>query len=149
MSGDLPGSVLFACDRNSIRSAMAEAIMKHLVGHRVYVDSAGVQLIDAEADPFAIEVMREIGLDISGHHTKTFDDLTDKSIDLIITFTPQAQHRAVEFTRAIPCEVEYWPMMHPGDVSGAREVRLAAYRETRDALFERIRARFPSRDRFA
>jgi len=149
MRSDLPGSVLFACDRNSIRSAMAEAIMKHLVGHRVYVDSAGVQLIGTGADPFAVSVMQEIGLDILGHKTKTFDDLPDTSVDLIITFTPQAQHRAMEFTRTIPCDVEYWPTMHPANVRGAREARLEAYRETRDALFERIKARFPTHDRFA
>ncbi|MBO22366.1 MAG: low molecular weight phosphatase family protein [Rhodospirillaceae bacterium] len=149
MGGDLPGSVLFACDRNSIRSAMAEAIMKHLVGHRVYVDSAGVRLHDVAADPLAIAVMREIGLNISGHRTKTFEDLADSSIDLIITFTPQAQHRAVEFTRTIPCEVEYWPIMHPGDVGGSREVRLEGYRGVRDAIFERIKARFPAPEALA
>jgi protein-tyrosine-phosphatase len=147
MTEGLPGSVLFACDRNTIRSVMAEAIMKHLVGHRVYVDSAGVRPNGEEADPFAVAAMQEIGLDISGHQAKSFDDLPDQSVDLIITFTPQAQHRAVEFTRTIPCELEYWPTMHPADVTGSREVRLQAYRDVRDALFERIKARFPTPDR--
>ena len=147
MTSGLPGSVLFACDRNTIRSVMAEAIMKHLVGHRVYVDSAGVRLNGEEADPFAIAAMGEIGLDISGHRAKSFDDLPDDSVDLIITFSPQAQHRAVEFTRAIACELEYWPTMHPADVTGSREVRLQAYRDVRDTLFDRIKARFPAPDR--
>jgi protein-tyrosine-phosphatase len=147
MTNGLPGSVLFACDRNTIRSVMAEAIMKHLVGHRVYVDSAGVRLTGEEADPFAIAAMQEIGLDISGHRAKSFDDLPDNSVDLIITFSPQAQHKAVEFTRTIACELEYWPLMHPADVTGPREVRLQAYREARDTLFERIKARFLTPDR--
>lgn len=146
---ELPGSILFACDRNTIRSVMAAAIMKHLLGHRVHVDSAGVQLLDEMPDPFAVAVMQEIGLDISGHAPKTFDDLRDDSIDLIITFTPQAQHRAVEFTRTIACEIEYWPVAHPADTEGSREVRLDAYRGVRDALFDRIKARFPSPDRVA
>lgn len=145
----LPGSVLFACDRNTIRSPMAEAIMKHLVGHRVYVDSAGVQLNGAEPDGFAIAAMREIGLDISRHLPKTFEDLADMSVDLIVTFTPQAQHRAVDLTRTQACEVEYWPTPHPADMTGSREVQLQAYRDVRDALFERIRTRFPAPERHA
>ena len=145
----LPGSVLFACDRNTIRSPMAEAIMKHLVGHRVYVDSAGVQLNGDEPDGFAIAAMQEIGLDISRHLPKTFEDLPDMSVDLIVTFTPQAQHRAVELTRTQACEVEYWPTPHPADMAGSREVQLQAYRDVRDALFERIRTRFPAPERHA
>ena len=145
----LPGSVLFACDRNTIRSPMAEAIMKHLVGHRVYVDSAGVQLNGDEPDGFAIAAMQEIGLDISRHLPKTFEDLPDMSVDLIVTFTPQAQHRAVELTRTQACEVEYWPTPHPADMAGSREVQLQAYRDVRDTLFERIRTRFPAPERHA
>lgn len=147
MRDDLPGSVLFACDRNTIRSVMAEAIAKHLVGHRIYVDSAGVRLGETEVDPFAVAVMEEIGLDISRHRPKSFDDLPDDSVDLIVSFSPQAQHRAAEFTRTIACELEYWPVAHPADVGGAREVRLQAYRDLRDALFARIAARFPTSDR--
>ncbi|MEP4379636.1 MAG: low molecular weight phosphatase family protein [Alphaproteobacteria bacterium] len=147
MTDGLPGSILFACNRNTIRSAMAEAIMKHLVGHRVYVDSAGVQLTDEQADPFAIAAMREIDMDMSAHRAKSFDDLSDDSVDLIIALTPQAQLRAVEFTQTIACDVEYWPLMDPGDVTGPREVQLEAYRELRDTLFEKIKARFPDPDR--
>jgi protein-tyrosine-phosphatase len=143
---ELPGSVLFACNRNTIRSPMAEALMKHLLGHRIYVDSVGVRLSANEVDPFAISALAEIGLDVSRHKPKTFDDLADQSIDLIVTFTPQAQHRAVELTRTISCEIEYWPMADPTIVEGNRETRLAAYRDLRDEIFDRIKARFPLND---
>ena len=146
---DLPGSVLFACDRNTIRSPMAEAIMKHLAGHRIFVDSAGVQPDGHDVDGFAVAAMQELGLDIARHHPKSFEELGDVSMDLIITFTPQAQHRAMEFTRTLACEVEYWPVMHPAEVPGPREVRLQAYRDVRDTLFERIRARLPTPERYA
>ena len=144
--GDFPGSVMFACNRNAIRSPMAEALMKHLLGHRIYVDSVGVRLSANGTDPFAIAALAEIGLDISSHRPKTFEDLDDQSIDLIVTFTPQAQHRAVELTRTIACDIEYWPMADPALVEGNRETQLAAYRDLREALFERIIGRFPSRD---
>ena len=143
---DFPGSVLFACNRNTIRSPMAEALMKHLLGHRVYVDSVGVRLSAREIDPFAIAALAEIGLDLSAHRPKTFEDITDQSIDLIVTFTPQAQHRAVELTRTLACEIEYWPMADPTIVEGNRETRLAAYRDLREAIFDRIKNRFPLRD---
>jgi protein-tyrosine-phosphatase len=143
---ELPGSVLFACNRNTIRSPMAEALMRHLLGHRIYVDSVGVRLSANEVDPFAISALAEIGLDVSRHKPKTFDDLADQSIDLIVTFTPQAQHRAVELTRTISCEIEYWPMADPTIVEGNRETRLAAYRDLRDEIFDRIKTRFPLND---
>jgi protein-tyrosine-phosphatase len=143
---DLPGSVLFACNRNIIRSPMAEGLMKHLLGHRVYIDSVGVRLSASETDPFAIAALAEIGLDISDHQPKTFEEANDHSIDLIVTFTPQAQHWAVDLTRTLACEVEYWPMADPTLVEGNRETRLAAYRQLRDDIFERIMQRFPPLD---
>ena len=139
---DLPGSVLFACNRNTTRSPMAEALMKHLLGHRVYVDSVGVRLSANEMDPFAIAALAEIGLDISGHRPKTFEDIDDQAIDLIVTFTPQAQHRAVELTRTLACDIEYWPLPDPTIVEGNRDTRLAAYRDLRETIFARIRERF-------
>ena len=143
---DLPGSVLFACNRNSIRSPMAEALMRHLLGHRIHVDSVGVRLSSNETDPFAVAALAEIGLDISRHQPKAFEELDDHGIDLIVTLTPQAQHRAVELTRTIACDIEYWPLPDPTLIEGNRETRLAAYRDLRDELFERIKQRFPSHD---
>jgi len=137
---DLPRAVLFSCTLNSVRSPMAEGLLKHLLGHRIYVDSAGVR--SGEIDPFAVAVMEEIGIDLSRHHAKSFDELADTSYDLIVSLSPEAQHKAVELTRTMACEVEFWPIMDPTWVEGSREARLAAYREVRDELRRRIEARF-------
>ncbi len=88
---DLPGSVLFACSMNAIRSPMAEAILKFLHGRHVYVDSAGVRA--GEPDPFAVAVMDEIGIELGRHRPKSFDQLEDGYFDLVISLSPEAQHR--------------------------------------------------------
>lgn len=116
--------------------------MKFLHGHQVYVDSAGVR--STEVDGFVIAVMDEIGIDISRHNAKTFDDLEDDFFDLVITLSPEAQHRAVELTRVMACEIEFWNTMDPSLVeSEDRETKLEAYRAVRDQLMTRIKARFP------
>lgn len=138
----LPSAVLFACTMNSVRSPMAEALLKHIHGKRVFVDSAGVKT--KEVDPFAVEVLKEIGIDLSRHQGKTFDDLDDDSFDVIISLSPEAQHRAVEITRTIACDIEYWPTFDPTiAIDGNRESRLNAYRELRDHLKAKILQRFP------
>ena len=136
-----PSAVLFACTMNSIRSPMAEAILKHFHGHDIFVDSVGVRAKDM--DGFAIAVMEEMGIDISNHHAKTFDDLEDSSFDLVISLSPEAQHKAVDLTRYMACDVEFWHTFDPSVVAGTREERLAAYREVRDDLVQRIKERFP------
>jgi len=114
--------------------------MKHLHGHHVFVDSVGVRA--GTLDGFAVEVMAELGLDISRHQPKTFDDLEDTSFDLVISLSPEAQHGAVELTRSSAAELEFWHVFDPSLVEGGREARLAAYREVRDQLMARIRERF-------
>ncbi len=136
----MPAAVLFSCNFNAVRSPMAEAMMKHLYGHIVYVDSAGVR--KQPVDPFVIEVMDEIGIDISRHKPKTFDELEDTSFDLVITLTPEAQHKALELTRSMAVDVEYWPMPDPTAAAGSREQVLEAYRQLRDRLMAKITQRF-------
>ncbi len=138
--GDLPGAVLFACSMNSVRSPMAAGILRHLAGRRIYVRSAGVR--PGETDHFATEVMNEIGIDISGHEPRSFDDLQDTTFDLVISLAPEAHHQALELTRTMSVEVEYWPTMDPTLTSGQREQILDAYRACRDTLFKRIKERF-------
>ena len=135
-----PQAVLFAYNFNSIRSPMAEALMKHLYGRSVFVDSAGVR--PAEIDPFAIAVMDEIGIDLSKHRAKSFDDLDDLSFDVIVSLTPEAHHAAALITRNIACDIEYWPTQDPSLNQGSREQSLEAYRELRDDLMQRMIARF-------
>lgn len=141
-AGDLPGAVLFACTMNSVRSPMAAAILRHLAGGRIYVESAGVR--PGSHDPFVDAVMQEIGIDVSRHLPHTLADLQDTSFDLIVTLSPEAHHQALELTRTMAVEVEYWPtfdatMMH---ALGNREQILSAYRAVRDSLFQRIKTRF-------
>lgn len=138
---ELPGSVLFCCTMNALRSPMAEGIFKLLHNRRVFVDSVGVRA--GELDPFAVAAMDEIGIDISRHRCKTFDNLEDTSFDLIISLSPEAHHRALELTRTMACDVELWNTFDPSIVEGSREIRLDAYREVRDGLMRRIRERFP------
>jgi len=136
-----PSAVLFACTLNAVRSPMAEAILKHLHGRRIFVDSCGVR--PEEIDPFAVQVMDEIGIDLSRHRPKSFDDLEDTSFDLVLSLSPEAQHKAVELTRHMACEVEYWPVFDATAAEGSREARLDAYRDVRDHLMRRILGRFP------
>lgn len=139
---ELPGSVLFVCSMNAIRSPIAEAILKSLHGRRIFVDSAGVRR--GEPDPLAIEVMDEIGIDLARHRPKALDDLDDAFFDLVVTLSPEAHHRALELTRDRACEVEFWRVPDPSLVEGSREQRLEAYRALRDQLLRRIRERFPT-----
>jgi protein-tyrosine-phosphatase len=120
---------------------MAEGILKQMHGKRLFVDSVGLK--SKPIDPFVIEVMKEIGIDVERHNAKTFDDLQDTSFDVIITLAPEAQHHAVEMTRVMACDVEYWPTFDPTIVEGNREMRLDAYRQVRDQLQRRIAERFP------
>ena len=137
----LPSSVLFACSQNSIRSPMAEGLMKYLYGRHIFVDSVGVRA--KEIDGFVVAVMDEIGIDMAGYRPQRFEDLEDTNFDVIVTLSPEAQHSAVELTRTMACDVEYWPTMDPSVVEGSREEKLEAYRAVRDTLMARIRERFP------
>jgi protein-tyrosine-phosphatase len=122
---------------------MAAGLFKQLAGRASYVASAGVRKDDL--DPFAVAALDEIGIDISRHRPMTFDELEDwegLNFDLIVTLSPEAHHKALELTRTIAADVEYWPTPDPTATEGTREQRLAAYREVREQLTERIKNRF-------
>ncbi|WP_340110123.1 low molecular weight phosphatase family protein [Pikeienuella sp. HZG-20] len=142
----LPGAVLFCCDHNAVRSPMAEGLAKKLLGSRVFIQSAGVKS-EMEVDGFAVEVCREIGVDLSRHRVKSFEDFENwgediDSYDLIIALSPAAQLRALEYTRHHAIEVEYWPTLDPTGLTEEREAKLNAYRQTRDQIARRIHERF-------
>ena len=138
-----PQAVLFACGLNAVRSPMAASLFTKFVEASVYVASAGVR--KGELDPFAVAVMEELGQDISRHKPMTFEELEDwegLNFDLIITLSPEAHHKAIELTRTIAAEIEYWPTPDPTDAEGSRAQRLDAYRAVRDQLLARVTARF-------
>ena len=142
-SDDKESAVLIACTWNAVRSPMGAAILRHLTRGRLYVESAGVRA--GALDPMAVEAMEEIGLEIGKHTPRRFEDVEDGSFDLVITLSPEAQHKAVELTRTAATKVEYWPTQDPTAVEGSREQRLAAYRAVRDQLMERLKTRFLAR----
>jgi protein-tyrosine-phosphatase len=133
-------AVLFACTMNAVRSPMAAAMLKHLTRGGLYIESAGVKA--GTLDPLAVEAMEEIGLTIGKHRPRRFEDLEDGSFDLVITLSPEAQHKAMELTRTAATRVEYWPTMDPTAIEGTREQRLLAYRMVRDQLMQRLKQRF-------
>ena len=121
---------------------MAAAFLRRMHGHHIVVGSVGVRA--GEPDGFPVAVMDEVGIDISAHEPKIFDELEDTSFDVIVSLSPEAHHSALELTRYADCEVVLWNTFDPSIVSGNREERLRAYREVRDQLQARIRERFPA-----
>lgn len=138
-------SVLFMCAYNSVRSPMAEAMAKHYFGKSIYVQSAGARR--GEVDPFALAALEEIGIDAHKHRPKSVEELEEwegLNFDLIVSLSPEAHHKALELTRTVAADVEYWPTMDPTVVQGAREQVLDAYRDVRDGLMKRIKERLRS-----
>ena len=135
-----PQSLLFACSENAVRSPMAEALARQLFGRTLYLASAGVR--PGERDPFVTAVMDEAGIDLSKHRPRRFEDLEEDTFDLIITLSPEAHHRALDFTRTMAVEVIYWPTADPTATEGARDTVLDAYRLVRDGLLTRLKTRF-------
>ena len=134
-------SILFACNINAVRSAMAEAVVKARFPGQIFTDSCGVE--PGQPDGFAIAVMEEAGIDLSSHQPKGFDDLDCDFYDVIISFSPEAHDRAVEITRNIDCETLYWPVDNLAGLQGSREERLRAYRAVRDDIIAKLAAYLP------
>ena len=138
-----PQAVLFACGLNAVRSPMAAALFRQLMGRAVYVASAGAR--KGELDPFVVAVLEEVGIDVAKHRPMTFEELDEwegLNFDLIVTLSPEAHHRALEVTRTLAAEVEYWRTPDPTAVEGSRAQRLDAYRAVRDQLMQQIKTRF-------
>ncbi|PJI91187.1 protein tyrosine phosphatase [Yoonia maricola] len=143
---DLPQSVLFCCDHNSVRSPMAEGIMKQLFGTQCYIQSVGVKN-DLEIDGFAIAVCAEIGVELSRHRSRSFDEMEDwgddlSSFDLVLALSPASQRRALDLTQFYHLDVEYWPILDPTGLGDDRKARLDLYRQTRDQIKDRLLARW-------
>ena len=136
-AGRRPQAVLFACTLNSVRSPMAEAAARYFFGKEIFIASAGVK--KGQVDPFVVAAMDEIGIDVSKHRPRTFEDLDDDSFDLIVTLSPEAHHAALELTRTSAVDVVYWPTFDPTIVQGSREQMLDAYRGVRDRLIQQVK----------
>ncbi|WP_085806438.1 arsenate-mycothiol transferase ArsC [Roseovarius albus] len=139
---ELPQSVLFCCDHNSVRSPMAEGIMKKFYGTGTYVQSAGVKS-DLDIDGFSIAVSEEIGVELSRHRTRSFDEMEEwgddlSSFDLVVALSPASQRRALELTRLFHLDVVYWPIMDPTGLGENREAKLNAYRQARDQIIAKL-----------
>ncbi|MDI6025236.1 low molecular weight phosphatase family protein [Corticibacterium sp. UT-5YL-CI-8] len=129
---------------NSIRSPMAEVLARRALPKSVYLASAGVRA--GERDPFVDTVLAEDGLDLGDRQPRSVDDLEDDFFDLIVTLSPQAHHKALDLTRSLAVDVEYWPTPDPTVASGGRENILAAYRDVRDRLKAKIAERLGQKD---
>lgn len=136
----LPRSVLFLCGMNAIRSPMAEVLARQVLPGDVFVASAGVRA--GQRDPFVDAVLEERGLQLGLRQPQRLEDMEDDYFDLIVTLAPEAHHAALELTRSMAVEVEYWPTPDPSSATGTRERIMEAYRDVRDRLEARIEARF-------
>lgn len=146
MAEPLPQSVLFCCDHNAVRSPMAEGIMKKLYGGDTYVQSVGV-MGDMDIDGFSIAVCEEIGVELSRHRTRSFDEMQEwgddlSSFDLVVALSPASQRRALDLTRVYHLDVVYWPIMDPTGLGETREAKLNAYRQTRDQIMTHLKNRW-------
>ena len=146
MNNSLPQSILFCCDHNAVRSPMAEGIMKKLFGTGTYVQSVGV-INDLEIDGFSIAVCDEIGVELSRHRSRSFDEMERwgddlSSFDLIVALSPASQRRALELTRLFHLTVEYWPILDPTGIGETREMKLVSYRQTRDQILDKLREKW-------
>lgn len=146
MTNDTPSAVLFCCDHNSIRSPMAEALMKKLVGTQIFVQSAGVKS-DHDIDGFAVAVCQELDVELSKHKVRSFEELEDwgerlDSFDLVVALSPASYRRITELTKDHAVDVEYWETADPTGKGENREDKLASYRAVRDDIIANIKRRF-------
>ena len=120
--------------------------MKKFYGQEVYVQSAGVYN-DLEIDGFAVAVCEELGVELSRHRSRSFEEMQQwgddlSGFDLIVALSPASQRLALDMTRYYHLEVEYWPIMDPSGIGESRVAKLAAYRQSRDQIVKRMTVRF-------
>jgi protein-tyrosine-phosphatase len=120
--------------------------MKKLYGTGTYVQSVGV-INDLEIDGFSIAVCEEIGVELSRHRSRSFDEMEKwgddlSSFDLIVALSPASQRRALELTRLFHLTVEYWPILDPTGIGESREMKLVSYRQTRDQIVNKLKEKW-------
>lgn len=128
--------VLFLCTGNSARSQMAEGFLRRLAGDRFEVASAGVE--PSHVNPLAIAAMREVGIDISAHKSKSAGSLLGQHFSYLITVCDNARERCPIFPGV--SQRLHWPLDDPAAALGPEAHRLAVFRRVRDEIEERIRS---------
>ena len=126
--------LLFLCTGNSARSQMAEGLLRHEAGDRFEVFSAGTH--PSLVRPEAIAVMNEIGIDISGHRSKSIDEFAGRDLDTVVTVCDHARESCPVF----PGQTQrlHWPFEDPAAAIGTEEQRKDAFRKIRDRIHGRI-----------
>lgn len=126
--------VLFLCTGNACRSQIGEGWLRHLAGDRVDVLSAGIT--PHGVNPTAVEVMGEVGVDLTEHSSDDVEQYLDQRVDVVIAVCDDAADSCPEFDR--PAQLLRWPFPDPARATGTREEVLAAFRKVRDSIRERI-----------
>jgi arsenate reductase len=126
--------VLFLCTENSCRSQMAEGLVNHDLAGQVQAWSAGVR--PSRVNPRAVQVMAELGIDISHHRSKSVDDLAGEQFDLVVTVCDQAQEQCPLFPGET--EVIHVGFPDPGKATGSEGEIMATFRQVRDAMREQL-----------
>jgi arsenate reductase len=127
--------VLFVCTHNSARSQMAEGLLRHMAGDRFDAFSAGTEV--TRVRPEAIQVMREIGIDISGQESKSVDRFVGEPFSWVITVCDQAREVCPYFPGADA--TAHWGLDDPSEALGSEQERLAVFRRVRDEIRDRLR----------
>lgn len=126
--------VLFLCTENACRSQMAEGLVNHDLGGKVKAFSAGIR--PSRVNPRAIQVMGELGIDISHHRSKSVDDLAGEKFDLVITVCDQAQEQCPLFPG--DTEVIHVGFPDPAKATGTETEILTVFRRVRDGVREQL-----------
>ena len=142
MSKAMPGSVLFCCDHNAIRSPIAEGLAKLYYGKKIFIQSAGI-LNDFEIDGFAISVCEEIGIKLAKHQPRSFLDMDQwgdriDSFDLVVALSETSKRKVIEATKSYAVKVIYWPIFDPTVAVNRREEKIENYRKTRDQISAKL-----------
>ncbi|MEM7046351.1 MAG: low molecular weight phosphatase family protein [Pseudomonadota bacterium] len=130
-------SILYICDKNIVRSPMAEMLTKHLSCAKIFVDSVGLQAGDI--DHFIYAVLEDLPPGASRGPSKTLEQVDGVSFDLVVALSQRAYAQAREAVTGYATRLEYWDVSDPSLITGNREVRLQAYRALRHELEARIR----------
>jgi arsenate reductase (thioredoxin) len=130
-----PRRVLFVCTHNSARSQMAEAFLRQHGGDRFEAFSAGTEATSVR--PEAVEVMNELGIDISAQHSKTVHGFLNERLDWAITVCDRARESCPTFPGA--AQTAHWGFDDPAEATGSADERLAVFRRVRDEVEDRVR----------